>query len=109
MHNSGTPPGAECFHPAALFNHKGWALSIENTSQNHVSFSPIGLFRIKRLWDSESQQIRIMNRPIQGEPWMGRLGASPQQLHGLDDNLEYVPDNREECHYFGGGIIIQHS
>ena len=45
-------------------------------------------------------------------PWAnhrrGELGASPEQLHGLEDNLEYVPYNRKDCYYLGGGIVIDH-
>ena len=46
-----------------------------------------------------------MKRPALGEPWAGAGGASPQQLHGLENYLEHVPDNRQDCHYLGGGII----
>ena len=50
----------------------------------------------------------VIKRPARGKPWRGDWGASPQQLYGLDDDFEHVPDNREECHYFGGGIVIDH-
>ena len=46
--------------------------------------------------------------PRQGQAVAGRLGASPEQLYGLGDNLEHVPYNRKDCDYFGGGIVIDH-
>ena len=46
------------------------------------------------------------NAPPRANHRRGELGASPKQLHGLEDNLEYVPYNRKDCYYLGGGVFV---
>lgn len=38
----------------------------------------------------------------------GRGLSSPQQLDGLHQDVEHIPDNREDCHYLGGGGFVFH-